>query len=897
MKKWQWKSSAVLLTGALTFGTPVSALAEVENRAAAESMSKEESHEEKIGAASEVKETDSDENTEPEKGETAPDAGEESAADREPEKESEKDSISDSEDASEPETDGEKTVESEGGKESEAESGSKEEKTEKDPESDASDESQPNTDDAQETEKNPDETTAADEEKPDETLPDDTFSVDSRIREIIKQIAAFPEAKEENLDEIAEQLEEMSRLYEEIDALPEEKQLQITNLDKLVKLLQLASSQVEKVAATSGVCGTNVRYSLSDAGTLTISGSGKMADYTDSRRAPWYSQRTAIKKIVIGSGVTAIGNQAFCGCTELNSVTIATSVKKIGGEAFSECISLVKVTLPKNMSEMGAYAFANCDSLTTISEIPGTLKKIPEGAFKECSSLMSVSLSYGVTVIADDAFANCYSLTAVKLPGTVSEIGSGAFSYCEKLNSATIPGAVSEIGASAFANSGIKRLVLNEGIGTIENQAFYGCAGLTSVTVPASVSSIGRAAFAQCSNLKTLVLKNGLNTIGDSAFRLCDRLKSVTIPGSVASVGASAFSHCSSLTDAVMERGVENIGSSAFSYCPKLTAVTVPASVFSIGSETFRYSDSVKMYGTSGSYAETYAKANQIPFTDPGNVKLDIPVIAKASNTVSGIHVYWKTVSKATSYTIYRSVSQNGTYTRLATISAANYTDQNIESGKTYYYKVRANMANVQSAASAAKQMTFVATPDITLRVNRSTGVGLGWDRITGATGYAVYRKSYSGSDAWVRVATLTNNATTKWTDPGVRDRNGSVYRYTVRALAGSSRNILSGCRNTGRTMARLITPALNTASAVSATSLKASWGRNSQADGYEVRLMTGSTIYKTYTVSGASNLEKTVTGLKADTTYKVQVRAYKKVSGVGSFYSAWSEGKSVAVK
>lgn len=90
MKKWQWKSSAVLLTGALTFGTPVSALAEVENRAAAESMSKEESHEEKIGAASEVKETDSDENTEPEKGETAPDTGEESAADRESEKESEK---------------------------------------------------------------------------------------------------------------------------------------------------------------------------------------------------------------------------------------------------------------------------------------------------------------------------------------------------------------------------------------------------------------------------------------------------------------------------------------------------------------------------------------------------------------------------------------------------------------------------------------------------------------------------------------------------------------------------------------------------------------------------------------------------------------------------------------
>ena len=97
--------------------------------------------------------------------------------------------------------------------------------------------------------------------------------------------------------------------------------------------------------------------------------------------------------------------------------------------------------------------------------------------------------------------------------------------------------------------------------------------------------------------------------------------------------------------------------------------------------------------------------------------------------------------------------------------------------------------------------------------------------------------------------------------------------------------------------MARLTTPTLNTASAVSATSLKASWSRNPQADGYEVRLMIGSTIYKTYTVSGASNLEKTVPGLKAGTTYNVQVRVYKKVSGVGSFYSAWSVGKNVVVQ
>ncbi len=73
--------------------------------------------------------------------------------------------------------------------------------------------------------------------------------------------------------------------------------------------------------------------------------------------------------------------------------------------------------------------------------------------------------------------------------------------------------------------------------------------------------------------------------------------------------------------------------------------------------------------------------------------------------------------------------------------------------------------------------------------------------------------------------------------------------------------------------------------------------GEKTQASGYEVRLMIGGTVYKTYSVGRNANLEKTVTGLKKGTTYKVQVRAYKKVNGVGSFYSAWSGAKNVTMK
>ena len=279
------------------------------------------------------------------------------------------------------------------------------------------------------------------------------------------------------------------------------------------------------------------------------------------------------------------------------------------------------------------------------------------------------------------------------------------------------------------------------------------------------------------------------------------------------------------------------------------------------------------------------------------NVTLPTPTISKIVAIVSGTHIYWNKISDADSYTIYRANAKNGTYTKIASTTATHYIDTGVTSGNNYFYKICANAGKNKSEDSIGKGIVFVGTPDFTLRVNRSTGIGLGWNKISGATGYAVYRKSYNGNDPWVRVATITSGNTVSWTDTSVKSKNGSIYRYTVRALAGSDRKTLSGCRNTGRTMVRLMTPVLNSVSSASATSMKAAWGKNSQASGYEVRLMVGGTVYKTYIVGGNANLTKTITGLKKGTTYKVQVRAYKKVDGVGSFYSAWSGAKNVVMK
>jgi hypothetical protein len=84
----------------------------------------------------------------------------------------------------------------------------------------------------------------------------------------------------------------------------------------------------------SGTCGTDVSWALVGH-TLTISGTGNMADYI-SENAPWYAYLSSITSVVIESGVTSIGENAFMS-SGLTSVSIPSGVTSIGNSAFSGC--------------------------------------------------------------------------------------------------------------------------------------------------------------------------------------------------------------------------------------------------------------------------------------------------------------------------------------------------------------------------------------------------------------------------------------------------------------------------------------------------------------------------------------------------------------------------------
>ena len=282
-----------------------------------------------------------------------------------------------------------------------------------------------------------------------------------------------------------------------------------------------------------GTCGYNlITWVLTEDGTLTISGSGNMKDYSSSSVAPWYSNRTKILSVVVEPGVESVGNYAFYACLKLASVSLPGGVKSVGQSAFQDCAKLTAVEIPEGVTSIGYRAFYGCSGLTSVTILEG-VTSIGNQAFYGCSSLTSVTIPEGVTSIGDSAFWGCSGMTSVTIPDSVTSIDGGAFSGCSSLTGVTIPGGVTSIGGSVFYGcSSLTSVTIPEGVTSIDYQAFYGCSSLTSVTIPEGVTSIGSSAFDGCSSLTSVTIPDSVTSIGNSAFYGCSKLKHVYYGGS-----------------------------------------------------------------------------------------------------------------------------------------------------------------------------------------------------------------------------------------------------------------------------------------------------------------------------------------------------------------------------
>ena len=189
----------------------------------------------------------------------------------------------------------------------------------------------------------------------------------------------------------------------------------------------------------SGTCGDGMTWMLDDEGTLTIGGSGAIDDYRvrlwvshgQEVYSPWYAYREEILSVVIDSGVTRIGNQAFTDCNSISEVFIADTVEEIGAGAFAYCSQLSEVLLPNSVTLIEKNAFQYCSALETVT-LSTQLTEFGESVFSYCESLESVGeIPSGVTVLPLRLFENCSSLSDVTLPSSL--VCSSLFRSCSTI--------------------------------------------------------------------------------------------------------------------------------------------------------------------------------------------------------------------------------------------------------------------------------------------------------------------------------------------------------------------------------------------------------------------------------------------------------------------------------
>ena len=110
--------------------------------------------------------------------------------------------------------------------------------------------------------------------------------------------------------------------------------------------------------------GTSVVWTFSN-GVLTVYGTGAIKTYSKTSM-PWYSYLSQTTSIVIGDGITAIGNYAFYGFANATSLTLGSSVGSIGVNSFASCTGLTTVSFPASLTAINNYAFNNCSGITLL---------------------------------------------------------------------------------------------------------------------------------------------------------------------------------------------------------------------------------------------------------------------------------------------------------------------------------------------------------------------------------------------------------------------------------------------------------------------------------------------------------------------------------------------------
>lgn len=502
---------------------------------------------------------------------------------------------------------------------------------------------------------------------------------------------------------------------------------------------------------------------------------------------------------------------------------------EIAWGAFQDSKNLASVTLPETLEEIGYIAFSNCENLTNLT-IPSSVRDIDYSAFGGCKSLTSLTINNGITKLKGDIFWGCSALESVNIPNSVTSIGSYIFYNCHSLKSVTIPSSVTVIGDNAFGK------YENDDYETVNVKDFtiYGVKG-TAAEMYANKNGFSFIEIEEeCLHGTTswIIEKEATCTEEGCKHQVCmecgevleieiipetSHTSSNWITDAEATVNAAGSQHkeCTICGEVLETAVIPQLKPAT----PKLTKIANTASGVQVtwgkvtGADNYvvyrkTYDAKTKKWSgwtnlgktTSASYVDKTAKSgtyylytvkavNEAGASGYDKTGIKTYFLARptvtTTNANAGVTVKWTKSAGATGYYVYRKTT--GGWTKVATVKGAgtlSYTDKTAKAGTTYKYTVKAYYGSYVSAYNtsgvAVRRLT---TPTLKSVTSAKAGVTTKWNKVTGATGYIVYRKT--GNGGWVKLATVSGNSKITYLDKTAK--KGVTYTYTVKAYYGSS--------------------------------------------------------------------------------------------------------------
>ena len=337
----------------------------------------------------------------------------------------------------------------------------------------------------------------------------------------------------------------------------------------------------------------SVIATLSEEGTLTISGTGPMKDWGNSDVTDWhiYEKQKKIREVIINEGVTTIGSNAFYCCEFLTNVEIPDSVTSIARDSFLKArinkfvnIGIVEIELPEllkiaqetdDTSIMDvSWNFENCT-------IEGTKVKIASGVTSAKIKITSGNLeelSYCFYYDTWDISKNIHNNVIAKMEEdyTLTISGTGKMKDFGYLSDEEL-----------IIRKLIKKINIESGITNIGQYAFLDCSSVTNIEIPNTVMNIESNAFERCSNLIELKIPEGIEIIRMDMFKNCSSLRTIELPDSVMYIDDGVFRGCSSLESIKLPKGLTKMDFISFGGCTSLKTIEIPSGVQGINSYMF----------------------------------------------------------------------------------------------------------------------------------------------------------------------------------------------------------------------------------------------------------------------------------------------------------------------